>query len=253
MTAKDVIVWLVLNLVLLLAIFGIVRGWLHSRPMTGGVLARSLAGEEGTDGQRPDLTFGETAFLLREIGRPDEGRLFAAVLTLWQEAGWIACEMAPKKRLASFGEDMQPALSFTEPAPCLAGAEEALFLMMKNACSETLQASEGYNWARGHAAALRDVFRRFEAEGRARLRAEGAVRSETRRGRFGTARQERLIYTPRGLRRALAMRRWENHLGQSPEDGLPYAVLFGCSEPPQPLGMFCKRLMQGYTAGLKSG
>ena len=244
--------WLALNAALLLAVWLIVRGWLRTRPLTGPQLAKRLARETGTDSQRPAFSFGEAAFLLRETGRPSETRLLAALLTGWQERGRITCRMAPKKRLVSFGDEMQPTLSFCEPdeGAALTGAEGVLFSLLSAGCDGTMQSGEAYNWAREHAAALRDVLLRFEAEGRAVLRAEGAVREEMRKSLFGP--QERLIYTPRGLRRALALHSWENHLRQSPDDCPADAVLFGWGEPPQPLKGLCESLSNGYTAGIRS-
>lgn len=240
--------WLGLNLVLLLAIALIFLLWKRSRPLVGSELAGHLAKESAADPQKPDLTLGETAFLLRETGRPSEGQLLAAVLTKWRADGLISCEMAPKKRLSGYGDDIQPTMRFPGAGTELPGAEGALFTLFVS-CGETLQSSEGYDWARKNAAALRNCLLRFEAEGRACLRAGGALRSETKKPLFGIRRQERLIYTPRGLRRALAMRRWENHLRAAPEDCLPQAVLFGCAQPPQPLAMHCERLLQGMKTG----
>lgn len=252
MGLKVLLGWLALNLGLLAAIWLIVRCWLRTRPLTGAVLARRLMREGDADGQRPDFLMGEIAFLMRDMGDPAEGRLLAAVLSDWRGRGLLSCEMAPKKRLSGFGEDMQPTLALAAGPSALPGAEGALFALLESACDGTLQSSEAYNWARAHAAELRDALRRFEAEGRARLRTEGAVREQTRKGFLGTARQERLVYTPRGQRRALALRRWENHLLDAPGDCLPHAVLLGCGEPPQPLGRFCEWMIQGYAAGLKS-
>jgi len=243
--------WLAINAALLLAIWLIVRGWQHTRPLTGPQLAKHLDRETNTDSQRPALSFGETAFLLRETGRPSETRLLSAVLTAWQGSGQVTCRTASKKRLVSFGDEMQPTLSFSDAGAELPGAEGALFALLSSGCdSGTMQSGEAYNWARENAPSLRNALLRFEAEGRAVLRAEGAVREETRKHFLGP--QERLIYTPRGLRRALALRCCENHLRQSPDDCPAYAVLFGYAEPPQPLNGLCESLTNGYTAGLRS-
>ena len=250
-TVKIVFVWLGLNLVLLLAIAAVILLWLRSRPLVGSELAKRLAKETGSDPQTPDFTLGELAFLLRETGSPAEERLFAAILTKWRAEGLIACEMAPKKRLSGYGEDMQPTLSFPGFEAHIDGAEGALFnLFLDSIDDDTLQSSEGYDWARQNAVAIRNGLLRFEAEGRARLRAEGALHEDTQKPLFGVRRAERLIYTPRGLRRALALRRWENHLRTAPEDCLTAAVLFGFAAPPQPLAMHCARLLQGLRSGL---
>lgn len=237
--------WLALNLALLLLIALGVLLWKRSRPLTGGELAKRLAKETDSDGQKPDLTLGEIAFLLRETGRPASERLLAAVLTDWRARGLLSCEMAPKKRLSGYGEDLQPTMRIAPPDAPPAGAEGALFALFAAACEDSLQSSEGYDWARQNAAAIEPCLLRFEAEGRARLRAEGALREETQKPLLGVQRPERLIYTPRGLRRAQAMRVWENHLRASPETDLPHAILFGYAEPPQPLAMHCGRLTQG--------
>ena len=243
--------WLVLNAGLLALIIMIIRSWLSTRPMTGAVLAKRLEKETSADGQRPNFTLGEIAFLLRETGRPSEGALLTAVLTDWHARSIITCEMAPKKRLVSYGEDIQPTLAFTETQTLLSGAEDALADLLKSACTDgTLQSSEGYNWAQAHAREIQNALQRFETEGRAYLRQEGAIRMDTKKKLFGLSGDERLIYTPRGQRRALAMRRWANHLRESPETSLPEAVLFGCGTPPQPLGRFCEQLAKGRTAGL---
>lgn len=243
--------WCALNLGLAFLIYGIFRLWISSRPLTGPVLAKRLSAETGADRQRPDVTLGELAFLLRETGRPSPARLLTAVLTGWHTRGIIVCEMAAKKPLVSFGEDVQPTFAFTEGHAALSGAEEALAELLRSAFTEgnTLQSSESYNWARLHAAELLRALLRFEAEGRARLRAEGAVRQDTRKRLFGMAAGERLIYTPRGQRRALAMRRWENALREAPELSPADAALFGFGEPPQPLGRFCEKMIQGFAAG----
>lgn len=251
MDLKILLGWLVLNVGLLALIFMIIRGFLSTRPLTGPVLAKRLEKETGADAQRPDFTLGEIAFLLRETGRPSERELLAAVLTDWHARSIITCEMAPKKRLVSYGDDLQPTLAFTETQPLLSGAEDALAELLKGACTDgTLQSSEGYNWAQAHARELQTALQRFETEGRAYLRREGAIRPDTKKRLFGLSGGERLIYTPRGQRRALAMRRWENHLRESPESSLPEAVLFGCGTPPQPLARFCGQLAKGLNAGL---
>jgi len=95
---------------------------------------------------------GEIAFLMREMCDPAEGRLLAAVLSDWRGRGLLSCEMAPKKRLSGFGEDMQPTLALAAGLPALPGAEGALFALLASACDGTLQSSEAYNWARAHAA-----------------------------------------------------------------------------------------------------
>lgn len=254
-TAKILLGWLALNLFLLAVIVLIWVWWRHSRPLIGSELARKLKNISDADPQRPDCTFGELAFLLRETGRPSEETLLCALLTKWREEGRIACEMAPKKRLSGYGEDIQPTLTLrgdetgASGKTKLSGAEKVLFDLFADACAETLQSSEGYDWARRNAEPLHHCLLRFETEGRARLRAEGAVREETKKPLFGVSRPERLIYTPRGLRRAEALRRWENHLRTAPEDCLPHTVLLGIEEPPQPLAMYCERLLQGYHSG----
>lgn len=251
MDLKILLGWLALNVGLLALILVIIRGWLSTRPMTGAVLAKRLEKETSADGQRPDFTLGEIAFLLRETGKPSEGRLLTALLADWHGRGIITCEMAPKKRLVSYGDDMQPTLAFTEAQLLRGGAEDALAELFRSGCTGgTLQSSEGYNWAQAHAQELQNALRRFEAEGRAYLRQEGAIRQDTKKRLFGISEGERLIYTPRGQRRALAMRRWENHLRESPETSLPDALLFGYGASPQPLGRFCEYLTKGFTAGL---
>lgn len=243
--------WLALNAGLLAAIALIVVMWKRTRALTGTELAKKLEKVTDADPQKPDFTLGEIAFLLRDTGRLPEERLLAAILTLWQENGWIACEMAPKKRLSGYGDDMQPTMAFPGFEANLTGAEGALFaLLLDSTDDDTLQSSEGYDWARVNVGRLRDCLLRCETEGRAKLRAEGALRMETQKLLFGTVGRERLIYTPRGLRRAQALRRWENHLRTAPEGCIWQAVLLGCAEPPPPLSMLCERIVQGYRAGL---
>lgn len=251
MDLKILLSWLALNAGLLAAIVLIIVGWKRTRALTGPELAKKLDKVTDADPQKPDFTLGEIAFLLRETGRPPEERLLAAVFTSWQAGGLIRCEMAPKKRLSGYGDDMQPTLSFPGFEASLPGAEGALFTLLLDAVdSSTLQASESYDWARANAARLRDCLLRYEAEGRAKLRAEGAIRTETQKQLFGTTGREQLVYTPRGLRRAQALRRWENHLRTAPEDAPEQAVLFGYAAPPPPLSMLCERAVQGYRAGL---
>lgn len=246
--------WGALNGILLLLIAAVVLLWKRTRPLTGRELAKRLAKETGADGTRPDFTLGEIAFLLRDTGRAADARLLAAALTALHERGHLRCAPAPKKRLVSFGEDIQPTLSFPTEGEGLRGAEAGLYAMLRAAAvnEDTLQSSEGYNWARANAAGLRDRLRQYESEGRAKLRADGAIRDETHKFLFGISSQERLIYTPRGFRRATALRQWENHLREHPEDAPAHAVLFGFAGPPEPLAMLCERLEQGFAAGLKN-
>lgn len=122
MDLKILLSWLALNAGLLAAIVLIIVGWKRTRALTGPELAKKLDKVTDADPQKPDFTLGEIAFLLRETGRPPEAQLLAAVFTSWQAGGLIRCEMAPKKRLSGYGDDMQPTLSFPGFEASLPGA-----------------------------------------------------------------------------------------------------------------------------------
>lgn len=246
--------WAALNGGLLLVILLIVLIWRRTRPLTGRELAKRLAKVTDADGTKPDFTLGEIACFLRDTGNSADTRMLSAVLTDLHARGYVTCKTAPKKRLVSFGEDIQPTLFFPTEGEGLRGADAGFYAMLRAAAvvDDSLQMNEGYNWARANARELRDRLRQYEGEGRAKLRADGAVRDETHKFLFGVASQERLIYTPRGLRRATALRQWENHLREHPEDAPAQAVLFGFAEPPEPLAALCAKLEQGFATGLKS-
>ena len=225
---RSVLLAVGINAVLLAVIVGLYRLWRSRQPMTAARLRREAARQAAPADGCPlggDLC-RQFALLEALDGSVPPERLTAALLCGWAAEGTITLSRTEKKRLKSFGDAMQPTITFpgdedTPFSPDKDGAEGLLLGLLYGWADETatLQASELYNQARAYQEAVWGRLEQFAVQGRHGLRAAGAMQPAQKTRRFGFVDAHSPIYTPRGVREAAALLGYRAWLGQ--QDSLP--------------------------------
>lgn len=239
---REVLAAVGLNAALLACI--LLLAWLVRRrqPMTAAHLRREAA-KAASPTEAPPL--GGDFCRLRAMQEALEGslpdaRAAAALLLGWAAQGKIRLCQTPKKRLKSFGEDMQATLCFPVDEdihpilPAVDGAEGLLLGLLYGWTDDTasLQASEIYNGAREYHEAVFGRLEQLAIQGKHSLRAVGAMQPEKKTRRFGFVDERRTLYTPRGVREAAALVGYRAFLaGQEslPPEYWRDAVLLDCA------------------------
>lgn len=228
MDARSILLAVGINAVLLAVIVGLYRLWRRRQPMTAARLRREAAGQAvPADGAPLGGDFSRQLAMLEVLdeGVPAE-RAVSALLCGWAAEGTILLSRTEKKKLKSFGDEMQATITFpgdedTPFSPHKDGAEGMLIGLLYGWADETatLQASELYNQARAYYEAVLGRLEQLMLQGRHGLRAAGAMQPEKKTRRFGFVDERRPIYTPRGVREAAALLGYRAWLEQ--QDSLP--------------------------------
>lgn len=148
---------------------------------------------------------GATGALLRALdlgGQPRD--LIRALMVDWTQQKAIFTRLSPKKKLRSFGADVQLELSFPEECPELTGAAALLYDTIRGWADAdgTLQQSELYQAARNDAQRVDNIVLQLVHEGRRSLRDKGGCAPEAKKSKFGLSDENRELYTPKGIRLA---------------------------------------------------
>lgn len=148
---------------------------------------------------------GATGALLRALdlgGQPRD--LIRALMVDWVQQKAVFTRSSPKKKLRSFGADVQLELYFPEESPALSGAAALLYDAVRSWAEEdgSLQQSELYQAARNDAQRVDNIVLQLVHEGRRSLRDKGGCAPESKKSKFGLSDDNRELYTPKGIRLA---------------------------------------------------
>lgn len=232
---RGALVVLAANAVCLAAIVLVVAVWRSRQPMTAARMRQTLLNQPVTLASQPPFdTLPMMLSMLDDLNLPvSQERLVQAVLVGWANKGWLCLRMTPKKKLKSFGDELQPTLVFLQQRQMPGGgAEGILYQLLADWADETntIQQSELYNLARQTPGPVENCLEQFWLEGKHALRSFGAVYPEKKHRRFGFLDERRTIYTPRGLRAAgslLGYRKWLTQTQFFTEEQRQNAILFG--------------------------
>lgn len=251
------------NAVCLLLIVLAVAIWRAREPMAPPKLRRTLRRRLQGQSDVPPFngSLSMTLCVMDDLELPaGESALVRALLIRWVQSGRVCIRTTAKRKLESFGADLQATLVFTDSAAVPPeGAEGLLFDTLQGWAGEdgALQESTLYNFARAQAAVVRSRLMQFWAEGKHALRARGAAFPEPKKRRFGFLDERRTIYTERGVREAGALLDYRAYLqAQSERDGADavFAALFGMDGAPEKpqtdsLAVLTAALLDGMHAG----
>ena len=255
-----------LNAVLLAIIVGLFWLWRAKQPMTAVRLRREAAKQAKPTDTAPlggDFCRMQAMLEALDDGLP-ETRAVAALLCGWAADGTITLSRTEKKRLKSFGDDMQATITFPGDeehpfSPDSNGAEGKLLGLLYGWTDETatLQASEIYNQARAYPEAVKGRLDQFAIQGKHSLRATGAMQPEKKTCRFGFVDEHRSIYTPRGVREAatlLGYRAWLRQQDSLPPEKWRDAVLLDASQAVDAETLdLAQTLAKSLTSGAQAG
>lgn len=217
MKINDIIFVVLVNIISLLIILVCVFIWKKRQPMTARRLRNEIKRIVKTTDSNP---FSDDFCKMRMMAAVLEDyipyeRTIAALLMSWTQKGFIALEMTPKKRLKSFGDDIQESIRFISYEPKgLNGAEQMLFQMLLNWTDETkiLQKSELYQLSRSKYNLVFQRMEQFIIQGKHGLRATGQMQSEKKRRHFGFLEEQRPIFTQKGVRQAAQLKGYQQWL-----------------------------------------
>ena len=249
------------NLALLLPLLALWAIWNSRRPMTAGRLRRTLHWEKlpAQNALPCGGHLGAAAALLRAAGQGGDDRAWLAALLLrWTQAGCLTLRVAPKKKLRSFGEDEQAEVTFTDMPTGLTTAERGLFETLRGWADAdgTLQRSELYQAARADAAALQNRMTQLRHEGVRALRELGGAYLEGKKTKFGFSRDEREIYTAKGVRLARGLAGFQKFARAQDSltgEAAVFAVLTGASDAAGPQAALADVLAQAVLDGAAAG
>lgn len=247
------------NLLVLALLFGIWR-FIRSRgPMTAAKLRRTIS---WCDTAPSDVLpcggeLGATAALLRALEAGGTERdLIRALFVRWAQQKAIFVGRAPKKKLRSFGADLQAELSIPEEMPVMDGAQQLLYgTICEWVAPEdgTLQQSELYQAARQDAERVDNRLRQLIQEGNRALREMGGATPERKKVAPGMEEQE--IYTAKGVRLARQCVAYVKFTQQAPSlrgEAAVLAAAMGRIDPEDPVCVLADALFDGLQAGLQA-
>lgn len=217
MKINDIIFIVLINIISLLIILLCVFIWKKRQPMTVKCLRNKIKSMIKTTDSNPfidDFCKMRMMTAVLEDYIPHE-RTIAALLMSWTQKSFISLEMTPKKRLKSFGNDIQESIRFISCEPNgLNGAEQMLFQMLINWTDETqiLQKSELYQLARNEYNLVFQRMEQFIIQGKHGLRATGQMQPEKKRRHFGFLDEQRPIFTQKGVRQAAELKGYQQWL-----------------------------------------
>lgn len=198
---------------------------------------------------------GATAALLRALdlgGTPRD--LIRALMVDWLQQKAIFIHPAAKKKLRSFGADVQLELTFPEEIPKMDGAAALLYDTVRAWADEDgcLQQSELYQAARNDAQRVDNIMRQLVHEGRRALREMGGCTPERKKSKFGLSDDNRELYTPKGIRLARDTASFAKYAAKAPDVRGQAAVLgtaAGCIRSTDPACVLADAIFDGMTAG----
>ncbi len=195
---------------------------------------------------------GATAALLRALEQGGMARdLVRAYMVCWLQMGAISIRQAEKKKLRSFGDEMQAELSIPDECPKMQGAAGLLYQRMIGWLPEdgTLQRSELYQAARQDAEALNNILRQMQQEGQRSLREMGGAMVENKKGKLGFAEETREIYTTKGIRLARETAAYTKYVRENPVPETPMAAVVGGVAPESMVCVLADAIYNGMEAG----
>lgn len=250
---------IVTNLLVLALLFGIWRLIRSRGPMTEAKLRRTISWCDTVPSEvlpcGGDL--GAAAALLRALEAGGTERdLLRALFVRWAQQKAIFVGRAPKKKLRSFGADLQAELSIPEEVPVMDGAQYLLYQTMCEWVAPddgTLQQSELYQAARQDAERVDNQLRQLMQEGKRALRDMGGATPERKKIVPGMAEQE--IYTAKGVRLArqcVAYVKFTQQASSLRGEAAVLAAAVGRIDPEDPVCVLADALFDGWKAGLQA-
>lgn len=212
----------ILTNLLVLGLLWLIWRYFRGRgPMTAAKLRRTVIWEhiEPKNVIPCGGDLGAMAALLRALEQGgDAGDLVRGCVASWVRTGAVFVGRASKKKLASFGEEVQAELSFPEELPKMHGASGLLYERIYRWLPEdgTMQRSELYQAARQDAEALGNILRQLTQEGQRSLREMGGAMIENKKAKLGFADEAREIYTAKGIRLARETAAYAKFVRQDP-------------------------------------
>lgn len=198
----------ILTNLFVLGLLWLIWHYFRSRgPMTGAKLRKTVVWER----IEPKNTipcggdFGAMAALLRALEQGGSaGDLVRGYMVNWEQTGAILVGQGTKKKLRSFGDEIQEELSFPDELPKISGAAGLLYQRIYSwlPADGTIQRSELYQAARQDAEALGNILRQLVQEGQRSLREMGGSIIENKKAKMGFSDETREIYTAKGIRLA---------------------------------------------------
>lgn len=196
--------------------------------------------------------FGAMAALLRALEQGGSaGDLVRGYLVQWERAGAILVGQGTKKKLRSFGDDIQAELSFPEELPKISGAAGLLYQRIYSWLPEdgTMQRSELYQAARQDAEALGNILRQLVQEGQRSLREMGGSMLENKKAKMGFSEEAREIYTEKGVRLAAETAAYTRFVREHPRTGDAAAAAVGGITPDCTICVLADAIYNGMQAG----
>ena len=192
------------------------------------------------------------AALLRALEQGGDARdLLRGYMVQWERTGAILVGQGTKKKLRSFGDDVQEELAFPEELPQLSGAQALLYQRIYSWLPEdgVIQRSELYQAARQEAEALGHVVRQLMQEGQRRLREMGGSMLENRKAKMGFSEQSREIYTQKGVRLASELAAYTKFMRKHLRTGDAAAAVVGGIVPDCTICVLADAIYNGIQAG----
>ena len=184
------------------------------------------------------------AALLRALEQGGDARdLLRGYMVQWERTGAILVGQGTKKKLRSFGDDVQEELAFPEELPQLSGAQALLYQRIYSWLPEdgVIQRSELYQAARQEAEALGHVMRQLMQEGQRRLREMGGSMLENRKAR--------VIYTQKGVRLASELAAYTKFMRKHLRTGDAAAAVVGGIVPDCTICVLADAIYNGIQSG----
>lgn len=245
----------ILTNVLVLGLLFLIWHYFRGRgPMTAAKLRRTVVWEriEPKNAIPCSGDFGVMAAILRALEQGGSaGDLVRGCLVCWAQTGAVAIGQASKKKLSSFGEDVQAELSFPEELPQIHGAAGLLYQRIYSWLPEdgTIQRSELYQAARQDAEALYNILRQLTQEGQRSLRDMGGSMIENKKVKMGFAEEAREIYTAKGIRLARETVAYAKFVRENPVTGDAVAAVAGGMRSNSDICVLADAIYNGMRAG----
>ena len=244
-----------LTKLLVLGLLWLLWRYFSSRgPMTAARLRRTVIWEriEPEDAIPCGGDLGVVAAILRAMDQGGSaGDLVRGFMICWAQTGKIFVKQASKKKLRSFGDDVQAELSFPEELPKISGAAGLLYQTIYSWMPEdgAMQRSELYQAARQDAEALYHILRQMVQEGQRSLREMGGSMIENKKAKMGFADKAREIYTAKGIRLARETAAYAKFVREHPAQRDAIAAVAGGTLENSDICVLADAIYNGMQAG----
>ena len=245
----------ILTNLLILGLLWLIWHTVRSRgPMTAAKLRQTVRWDEIEPCEQIPCggDLGAMAALLRALEQGGGARdLLRGYMVQWERTGAIFVGQGTKKKLRSFGDDVQEELAFPEELPKLSGAEGLLYQRIYGwlPADGTIQRSELYQAARQDAEVLGNMMRQMVQEGQRSLREMGGSMLENKKEKMGFSEQSREIYTQKGVRLAMETAAYTRFMRKHLRTGDAAAAVVGGIVPDCTICVLADAIYNGMQAG----